>query len=70
MTRWKKRNSNPSTPWPEPFRITIRVFSTSSITEANASAESFNVKIKAFRRQFRGLRNIDFFLFRLANIYA
>jgi transposase len=36
----------------------------------NASAESFNAKIKAFRTQFRGVRNIDFFLFRLSNIYA
>ena len=36
----------------------------------NASAESFNAKIKAFRSQFRGVRNIDFFLFRLTQIYA
>ncbi|TDE04458.1 transposase [Flavobacterium hiemivividum] len=31
---------------------------------ANASAESFNAKIKAFRTQFRGVRKIEFFLFR------
>ncbi|WP_429417504.1 transposase [Roseimarinus sediminis] len=36
----------------------------------NASAESFNAKIKAFRSQFRGVRNIPFFLYRLAKIYA
>jgi transposase len=36
----------------------------------NASAESFNTKIKTFRSQFRGVRNIEFFLFRLTNIYA
>jgi len=36
----------------------------------NASAESFNAKIKAFRAQFRGVRNIEFFLFRLCQIYA
>ena len=36
----------------------------------NASAESFNAKIKTFRSQFRGVRNIDFFLFRLTNIFA
>jgi transposase len=36
----------------------------------NASAESFNAKIKAFRSQFRGVRNIEFFLFRVTNIYA
>nr|WP_083394427.1 transposase [Myroides marinus] len=36
----------------------------------NASAESFNAKIKAFRAQFRGVRNIDFFLYRLTKLYA
>lgn len=36
----------------------------------NASAESFNAKIKAFRAQFRGVRNVEFFLFRLSTIFA
>lgn len=36
----------------------------------NAAAESFNAKIKAFRAQFRGVRNVEFFLFRLSQIYA
>jgi len=36
----------------------------------NASAESFNAKIKAFRAQFRGVRNIEFFLYRLTTIFA
>ncbi len=36
----------------------------------NASAESFNAKIKAFRAQFRGVKNVEFFLFRLTNIFA
>jgi len=36
----------------------------------NASAESFNGKIKAFRTQFRGLKNVEFFLFRLTQIFA
>lgn len=36
----------------------------------NASAESFNAKIKAFRSQFRGVKDIPFFIFRLANIFA
>jgi len=36
----------------------------------NASAESFNAKVKAFRATSRGVRDIDFFLFRLAKIYA
>lgn len=36
----------------------------------NAAAESFNAKIKAFRAQFRGVKNVEFFLFRLTNIFA
>ena len=36
----------------------------------NASAESFNAKIKAFRSQFRGVKNVEFFLFRLTTIFA
>jgi len=36
----------------------------------NASAESFNAKIKDFRRQFRGVKDIPFFLFRLCKLYA
>jgi transposase len=36
----------------------------------NASAEIFNAKIKAFRAQFRGVRNVNFFLYRLTRIYV
>ncbi len=36
----------------------------------NASAESFNAKIKAFRAQLRGVTNVGFFLYRLVRIYA
>jgi len=36
----------------------------------NASAESFNAKIKAFRSTQRGVRDINFFLYRLSKIYA
>jgi transposase len=36
----------------------------------NASAESFNAKIKGFRASARGVRDINFFLFRLSKIYA
>lgn len=36
----------------------------------NAAAESFNAKIKAFRASARGVRDVNFFLFRLAKIYA
>lgn len=36
----------------------------------NASAESFNAKVKAFRSQFRGVRDIPFFIFRLTKLFA
>lgn len=36
----------------------------------NASAESFNAKIKAFRATLRGVTDTSFFMFRLAKIYA
>ena len=38
--------------------------------DTNAFAESFNAKVKAFRNQFRGVRDIPFFLFRLAKLTA
>jgi transposase len=36
----------------------------------NASAESFNAKIKAFRSQFRGVGDIKFFMYRLSMLYG
>ena len=36
----------------------------------NASAESFNAKIKAFRASLRGVTDMKFFLFRVAKIFA
>src|SRR4051812_30739913 len=36
----------------------------------NAFAESLNAKIKAFRSQHRGVTDVNFFLFRLAKLYA
>jgi transposase len=36
----------------------------------NASAESFNAKIKSFRASLKGVIDINFFLFRLSKIYA
>ena len=34
----------------------------------NASAESFNAKVKAFRNLFRGVSDIPFFIYRLKTI--
>ena len=36
----------------------------------NASAEAFNSKVKIFRSQMRGIRDRDFFIFRLVKLYA
>ena len=36
----------------------------------NASAESINSKIKAFRAKLHGVNDTKFFIFRLCNIYA
>ena len=36
----------------------------------NAAAESFNAKIKAFRAQFRGVKDKAFFLYRISMLYA
>ena len=49
------------------YQTILNYFDNRSI---NASAESFNAKVKAFRSQFRGVRDILFFIFRLAKIFA
>ncbi|WP_289685011.1 transposase, partial [Paramuribaculum intestinale] len=36
----------------------------------NASAESMNSKIKAFRAKLHGVNDTKFFIFRLCKIYA
>lgn len=38
--------------------------------ETNASAESFNAKLKGFRALLRGVRDINFFLFRVQTLFA
>lgn len=38
--------------------------------QTNASAESFNAKVKTFRGQFRGVSDIPFFLYRLSMLCA
>lgn len=60
------------------FNILLRTFTTHyneilnyfNNRSTNASAESFNAKIKKFRTNFRGVRDKAFFLFRLQNIFA
>lgn len=38
--------------------------------ETNASAESFNAKLKGFRALLRGIRDVNFFLFRIEKLFA
>ncbi|MGO1597527.1 MAG: transposase [Sphingobacterium sp.] len=47
-----------------------KILNYSENKSTNASAESFNAKIKAFRSQFRGVKDINFFLFRLTKLFA
>jgi len=49
------------------YRSILNYFTNRS---TNASAESFNAKLKAFRAQLRGVRKADFFLYRLEKLYA
>lgn len=60
------------------FRSVIKTFKNHAPTilnyfrrrSTNASAEAFNSKVKIFRAQMRGVRDRDFFLFRLVKLYA
>ena len=38
--------------------------------QTNASAESLNSKIKCFRAQVKGVRDIPFFMYRLATVFG
>ena len=38
--------------------------------QTNASAESFNAKLKGFRALVRGVRDVSFFLFRVSKLYG
>ena len=49
------------------YRTILNYFDNRS---TNASAESFNAKVKAFRAQFRGVKDINFFLYRLMKLFA
>jgi transposase len=60
------------------FRSVIKTFKNHAPTilnyfrrrSTNASAEAFNSKVKIFRAQMRGVRDRDFFIFRLVKLYA
>lgn len=60
------------------FRSVIKTFKNHAPTilnyfrrrATNASAEAFNSKVKIFRAQLRGVRDRDFFIFRLVKLFA
>lgn len=60
------------------FRAVVKTFKNHEPTilnyfrsrATNASAEAFNSKVKIFRSQLRGLRDKDFFIFRLAKLFG
>ena len=60
------------------FRSVIKTFKNHAPTilnyfrrrATNASAEAFNSKVKIFRAQMRGVRDRNFFIFRIAKLYA
>ena len=75
MNRWDEKvmalgNNN--------FRSVIKTFKNHAPTilnyfcrrATNASAEVFNSKVKIFRSQMRGVRDRDFFIFRLVKLHA
>lgn len=62
----------------ESFNTVVRTFKNNTISilnyfrrrATNASAESFNAKVKLFRAQLRGITDQTFFVFRLCKIFA
>ena len=46
----------------------LRIVSYFNNRDTNAASESFNAKIKNFRAQLRGIRDIPFYLYRLTEI--
>lgn len=60
------------------FRSIIKTFKNYALTiliyfrrrATNAAAEAFNSKVKIFRVQMRGVRDRNFFIFRIAKLYA
>lgn len=62
----------------ESFNTVVRTFKNNYITilnyfrsrATNASAESFNAKVKMFRAQLRGVRDTAFFIFRICKLFA
>lgn len=75
MAHWFKETENSGFSSFATIRRTFEQHYTSILNyfdnrSTNAFAESFNSKIKDFRRIFRGVKDTKFFLFRLTQIFA
>ena len=62
----------------EPFNTVIKTFQNHydrilnffNDKRTNASAESFNCKLKTFRAEFRGVNDLKFYLYRVKQLFA
>jgi len=81
LNEWYRKieeKSNEEEKYIDPFIIaadTIRLYEFNILNyfinrSTNASAESFNAKLKGFRTLVRGVRDKKFFLFRVAKLYG
>lgn len=81
LNKWYKKieeKNNLEEKYIDPFLIsadTIQIHESNILNyfinrSTNASAESFNAKLKGFRALVRGVRDKKFFLFRLAKLYG
>ncbi len=74
LAKWNERSNNPASnpliQYPKPFLHHKKILNYFDNRSINASAASFNTKIKAFRSQFKGVGDINFFLFRLTKLFA
>lgn len=75
MNEWHEKVRRPGNP---NFRSVTKTFRNHAPTilnyfrrrATNASAEAFNSKVKIFRAQMKGVRDRNFFIFRLVKLYA
>jgi transposase len=75
LTRWYQKIDEEQI---EPFLVaaeTIKAYEETILNyfpnrSTNASAESFNAKLKGFRTLVRGVRDVKFFLYRISKLYG
>ena len=75
LEKWYKKIEEKEMDYFNVAAETIRLHETTILNyfinrSTNASAESFNAKLKGFRNLVRGVRDKQFFLFRIAKLYG